>query len=165
MKRRNISDHATNNSNANFSTEEDNNLLKRLKCFLPEIAAANEELQQKLHSSQSHGQESLRIDASLQKDDGTDEQEEEEEDDEVEEENTDRNEGNLNEKKTIQMTVTLGSLESNPIISLLGDADDDDDQDASYDGANSCSSGSDEETSKPLLTVRSTSTKRKDDTS
>jgi hypothetical protein len=161
----------------------DNNILKRLKTFLPQIAAANEELQQKLNSSQNV-ESSFQIDTSLATD-GTcdsDDQEEQEEEEEGEEgsvnddHDADDHDDNDDGKKVIQLTVTLGNFDSNPVMSLLGDADDHDEDSSHHDSSSNYDSNptgsivlpnigkelsdNNQEASKGLFTIRSS--RRKD---
>lgn len=152
--------------------EGNDNLLKRLKTFLPQIATANEELQQKLNSSEDV-QKSLQIDASLANDEtceSNDEEEEQQDDIENDGSADDENDGDGGKKKKIiQMTVALGNFEeSDPVMSLLGNVDDckedsSPDHDDSSSGSASDSkslagngaSTKNQETSQDLFTIRS----------
>ena len=86
-------------------------LLKRLGNFLPQMAAANEELDKELKSAKN-GSNPVQIDSILQKDDG-------EQSDDASACNSNEVDENTGGGQTIQMTVALGDLESNPIMSML----------------------------------------------
>jgi hypothetical protein len=171
-------------------TMGNSNLLKRLKSFLPQMAAANEELQQKLTSSSQNVVSSVQIDTSLandeksccESDDHEDREEDVSNDDYEEHDDNDDDDDDIDDdvdgKKIIQLTMTLGNFESNPVMSLLGNADDDEedsspnhnDSSSSYDTNPLGSiklptignepSKSNQETCKDLFTIRSS--RRKD---
>ena len=97
-------------------------LLKRLQSFLPQMANANQELESKIQQGETiQGTNPLQIDASLLNNENQENDSEHSDDS-----GDDEDEGILsNERKqTIEMTVTLGNLESNPILSLLSNDDD-----------------------------------------
>lgn len=100
-----------------FLKSGNSDLLNRLSNFLPEIAAANEKLG---NGTDDSNEECVQIDTTLQKDG-----EDSDSDDDV----ASSDEGDT--KQTIQMTVALGELKDNPIMSLL--ANDDDNEEGSDD--------------------------------
>ena len=100
-----------------FLKSGNSDLLNRLSNFLPEIAAANEKLG---NGTDDSNKECVQIDTTLQKDD---------EDSDSDDAGANTDEGDT--KQTIQMTVALGELKDNPIMSLL--ANDDDNEEGSDD--------------------------------
>ena len=156
-----------------FLKSGNSDLLNRLSDFLPEIAAANEKL------GNDSNKECVQIDTTLQKDgDDSDSDDAGASSDEVE------------TNQTIQMTVALGELKDNPIMTLLANDDDEEEGSGDEDSQNS-SSNKDESTyeddkikdreglllsmlgskpdveskkkEEPLFTVRSTRRRNKDE--
>jgi len=82
-------------------------LMSRLGNFLPQMAAANQDLESMLTATED-GSNPLQIDAVLQKDDNDSDAASDCSDDDM-----------VDGKQTIHMTVALGNLDSNPIMSLL----------------------------------------------
>ena len=162
------------NANANALKEDSNSdLLKRLSNFLPKLANANQELQNKLDAVPK-GTNPMQLDAFLRKDNDNESDDSSKCSDDEQASKVASSTGNA----TIEMTVALGNLESNPIALLDGEkeegADESDeneaatiecnknDDDIELLGKRKKSEGSkeeeeeDEEEDKPLFSVRST---------
>ena len=104
-----------------MKSKGNSDLMSRLQSFLPKMANANKELEHKIEcGDNTEGRNTLQIDSALRKDENI-----------VDDsghpveclENVDNENITSNGEQTIEMTVALGNLESNPIMSLLTNDD------------------------------------------